>query len=234
MDKLRCILVEDEQPAVDILQTYIENFSRYELVGHFTNGFDAREYLLNNRVDVLFLDIQLPGMSGMDFLRVLNPRPLVIITSAYEQHALEAFDLEVFDYLLKPYSITRFSRTIHRIDNHLKNSQSEGENTGDSMLVIKTGRSSCKVNASDIYFIESKREYLDVVLKDETILTTRMTMQEILEILPQDFFMRIHRSFIVGLSAVKSIGPRTTLLKTGKELPVGRAYRESVRNYLKG
>ncbi|MFZ6052610.1 LytR/AlgR family response regulator transcription factor [Halocola ammonii] len=227
MDNLRCILIEDEQPASEILRNYLGNFPNFTLEEHFVNVFKAQEYLHRHKVDVIFLDIQLPGMSGMDFLKTLEQKPLIVVTSAYEQHALEAFDLEVFDYLLKPYSLIRFTKTIQRICRHFRVYDISGEEEGSQSIHVKSGREDYKIPVESIRYIESQKEYVLINLKDGTQISTRMTMTETLQKLPEGDFMQIHRSFIVSIPFIKAT-TSTEVVLGNQRLPIGRAYKKLV------
>lgn len=222
----KCILIEDEKPAVEVLENYLNHYRDIELRAHFSNAFYAQDYLKDHLVDILFLDINLPGISGLDFLKGQRNPPLVIITSAYDEHAVEAFDLEVFDYLLKPFSLSRFNRTISRLKSHF-NSNTDESQIPLEQLIVKSGNQKVKLNIEDIDYIESQREYLFFHMTEKEKVKSRMTMQEAMEILPKERFTQIHRSFIVNLSKVFTISANQLHLNK-KALPIGRSYKEAV------
>jgi len=226
MKSYTCIAIEDEAPAIGLLQSYLEHFPHFKLQEHFTSALKARDYLKSHKVDVLFLDIQLPGISGMDFLKVLDNPPLVVITSAYDEHAIEAFGLEVFDYLLKPYSLARFTKTIDRIERQKESAVSGTE----SLITIKEGWDYRRFRFSDLSYIESQREYLLIFLKNGETYKVRMTMEEGLALFPSGSMVRIHRSFIVPLKEIKAVSHSEVSLFS-KTLPLGRSYRDKVLDF---
>lgn len=226
MKSFTCIAIEDEAPAIGLLESYLEHFPTFELKEHFTSALKARDYLKSHQVDVLFLDIQLPGISGMEFLKVLDNPPLVVITSAYDEHAIEAFGLEVFDYLLKPYSLARFTQTINRIEKHFRPS----EITADPLITVKESWDYRRFKFSELNYIESQREYLLFFLKDGESYKVRMTMEEGMDLFPPNSMIRIHRSFIVPLKEIKAISHSEVTLYS-KTLPLGRSYRNKVLDF---
>jgi len=226
LKKITCIAIEDEAPAIGLIQNYLKNFPGFTLKSHFVNAFAARDFLKNENIDVIFLDIQLPGISGMDFLRMLESPPLVIITSAYDEHAIEAFDLEVFDYLLKPYSLARFTQTIDRIERHFNPSDKET----DEVITVKEGWEYRKFRFSELSYIESQKEYLIFRLSRGESHRTRMSMEEGMALFSPGKLLRIHRSFMVATNQIKAVTPREVILQT-KSLPIGRSYQKKVLDF---
>jgi len=226
MKTYTCIAIEDEAPAIGLLQSYLEHFPHFELKEHFTSALKARDYLKSHKVDVLFLDIQLPGISGMDFLKVLDKIPLVVVTSAYDEHAIEAFGLEVFDYLLKPYSLARFTQTIDRIERQMKPSVFHD----DPIITIKEGWDYRRFRFSDLIYIESQREYLLFFLKNGETYKVRMTMEEGMTLFPNNSMIRTHRSFMVPLKEIKAVS-HSEITLFSKTLPLGRSYRDKVLDF---
>ena len=220
-----CLLIEDEKPAVEILKTYLKNYPEFELRGNFTNVFDAQDYLRKHQIDILFLDINLPGITGLEFIKGLKNSPLIIITSAYDEHAIEAYDLDVFDYLLKPYSLSRFNRSIIRLKKHFSSSDTKSNNR--EQILIKSGINMVKIPLEKIIYIESQREFLLFFVDGQAAIKTRMTIQEALDLLTIKDFTQIHRSFLVNLNHIKSINSNEVLIKTIK-LPIGRSYKAAV------
>jgi len=222
---INCIALEDEAPAIGLLQNYLGHFPEFCLTAHFVNAFEARSFLRKEQVDVIFLDIQLPGISGMDFLKLLENPPLVVITSAYDEHAIEAFGLEVFDYLLKPYSLARFTKTIDRIERRFARS----EEKSTKIIKVQEGREIRKLDLEKVTYIESQREYMLFYLDDGGNIKTRMTMQEGEALFPSEHLIRIHRSFLVPKTKIKAVS-RTEVILESTTLPIGRSYREKVRS----
>jgi two-component system, LytTR family, response regulator len=222
--EISCILVEDEAPAAEILKSYLENFHDFHFSGYFVNAFDAQEFLGHNPVDLAFLDIQLPGLTGLEFLKSLQNPPLIVITSAYSEHGVEAYDLQVFDYLLKPYSLERFAKTVNRVRGHL-NSNTENRTAGfDDSLIFRVDRKDKKLRAEEILLVESQKEYVKIVTGEEAFLT-KMGIAELRDKLPDSMFLRVHRSFLVNRKAIRAFGPSSIDLGF-VQVPVGRLYRK--------
>jgi len=218
MKMYSCIIVEDEFPAIELLKSYISNFDNLSLDGVFTDPIAASLYLTNHPVDVLFLDIQLPKLNGMELLKSIPKPPFVVITSAYSEHAVNAFELTVFDYLLKPYSLQRFVQTINRIQ-----SQQSSIPVVPS-ITIKESRKNIKIPISAICFVESQREYV-LIYQENEVVKTKMTISAIDELLPASEFVRIHRSFLVSLNRITSF-TMSSVTVLDKELPIGRYYKK--------
>ena len=224
MNKIVCIAIEDEAPAIELLHTYISHFPQFELAATFSNALSAREYLKNHEVDVLFLDIQLPGISGMEFLKLLQDPPQVVITSAFSNHAIDAFGFDVLDYLLKPFPLVRFAKTIDRLERKL-NPQSH-----NASITVKEGYDYKKFKLSELLYIESRREYLIFFLVDGQEVKTRMSMEDGLKLFPKASMLRVHRSFMVAVEKIDSMSANTVVL-SDKTILIGRSYRERFLDY---
>jgi two-component system LytT family response regulator len=189
----------------------------------FTDAFKAMEYLRHEPVDLLFLDIKMPDISGIDLLSCLSKKPLVIFTTAYSEHAVESFELDAIDYLLKPFSLARFIKACNKANeiHHLRNTSDKKD-----FLFLKTGYEQVRVNFEDICYLEATGNYVNFVLKDKTILS-RMTITEVEAMLPANQFIRIHRSFIAALNKIDKI-ERHQLSVNGAILPVGNLYCQNI------
>lgn len=229
MRVLNCVIVEDEQPALEVFQSYVQNYKMLELKASFTGIPAFQEYMASHLVDVLFLDIQLPGLSGMDFLSSVKIKPLVVITSAYSEHAVKAFEVKVFDYLLKPYSPARFSQTVQRIIEHYKNENGEGQ-TPVREISIKSSVNRYKVNIEEILFIESQREYMVFKMESGKEIRSRMTISECLKMLPNEEFMRVHRSFLINTKHIESATADYVDIH-GVHIPIGDHYKLTFREF---
>ncbi|QNL22329.1 response regulator transcription factor [Hyphobacterium sp. CCMP332] len=230
MDKISCILVEDEEPAIEIFRNFIADHENIECKAHFYDAFKAQSFLIENQVDVIFLDIQLPGITGMEFLKIVKNRPLVVICSAYAEHAIEAFDFEVFDYLLKPYSKVRFANTVQRLLLQLKKASFHQKDSNNSSIEIKSQNRYFKIFPDEINYIESKREKVIFYLNGNREIISRMTMEEVLSIVPVKSFIRIHRSYIVNSTKIHAISANEVSLGN-INIPIGRSYNESVKQF---
>jgi DNA-binding LytR/AlgR family response regulator len=231
---IKCIIVEDELLAQQVIQSHLQKAERFELVGICGNAAEAQELLGKQDVDLMFLDIQLPGMTGLNFLRSLANPPLVVLTTAYAEYALESYEFNIVDYLLKPISFERFSKTISKIVDGklLLQSKPEENNTPGDHIFIKSNSKFFKINFPDIIYIEGMRDYLKIHTHENT-LVTHQTMQEMEQLLPAKQFIRIHKSYIVAIAHIQSIYGNT--VEMGKAaIPVGINYREKVMGLISG
>jgi len=226
---IKCIIVEDETLAQNVIQAHLQRTDQFELIGVCSNALEAKEILDKKEVDLIFLDIQLPGMTGLNFLRTLKNPPLVVLTTAYAEYALESYEFNVIDYLLKPISYERFSKTIDKIvEGRLFTQTSKEKEHSHDHIFIKSNSKFFKVNFSEIIYIEGMKDYLKIHTADYK-LVTHQTMNEMEKILPAKQFIRVHKSYIIALAHVKSIYGNN--IETGKAtLPIGINYKEKVMN----
>lgn len=229
MSKLKCIIIEDEPLAVKVLSDYISQIPFLELKGAFKDAILATDYLRHHAVDLLFLDIHLPKLKGMAFLKTLTNPPAVIITTAYHQYAVEGFDLNVTDYLLKPVEFERFLIAVNKVKIQEKEIQKPDESPAiKDYLFLNVQKKKVKILFSEIVYIESQREYIKIVTtKNEFI--SKMSTHEIETLLPSNLFKRIHRSFIVSISKIDSYTAEIVEVN-GVTIPIGRGYREIIDN----
>jgi two-component system, LytTR family, response regulator len=218
MSKLKCIVIEDEPLAVKILSDYIAQIPLLELVCVFRDALQATPYLTAQRIDLIFLDIHLPRLKGIDFLKTLPQPPSVIITTAYHQYAIDGFNLNVSDYLLKPFGFERFVQAIHKVAN-----QRHVSVPARDFMFLTVQKKKVKVYFEEILFIESQREYIKIVSNNRELLT-KMSTHEICGLLPDAQFKRVHRSFVVAIDKIESYTADTLEIK-GIPIPVGREYR---------
>jgi two-component system, LytTR family, response regulator len=228
MPKLTCIIVEDEPLAVKVLADYVQQVPFLELQSTFRDAILATEWLRDHAVGLIFLDIHLPKLKGMDFLRTLANPPSVIITTAYHQYAVEGFDLNVTDYLLKPFEFERFLAAVNKVKTKqsavtAEESASRAVATEKDFIFLNVQKKKVKVLFSEILYIESQREYIKLVTEKKEFLT-KMGTREIEEILPADRFRRIHRSFIISVEKIESFNAESVEVN-GISIPVGRGYR---------
>lgn len=225
MSKISCIIIEDEPLATKVLTDYIQQVPYLELKGSFKDAILATDYLRNNPVDLIFLDIHLPKLKGMAFLKTLISPPSVIVTTAYHQYAVEGFNLNVTDYLLKPFEFERFLVAVSKVKTGQKDRPSAAEVTETrDFIFLNVQKKKVKIQFSDILYIESQREYIKVVTtKAEYI--AKMSTHEIEELLPPGLFKRIHRSFIISVNKIESYTAEIVEVN-GISIPVGRGYRD--------
>ena len=227
MSKIRCIIIEDEPLATRVLSQYISDVPFLQLEATFKDAILATDYLRQHPVDLIFLDIHLPKLKGMAFLKTLTNPPAVIITTAYHQYAVEGFNLNVTDYLLKPFDFERFLVAVNKV----KAASAEKENVPvkqevKDFIFLNVQKKKVKILFSDIVYVESQREHIKIVTtKGEFI--SKMTTHEMEQLLPANSFIRIHRSFIVSVSRIDSY-TADILQVNGISLPIGRGYREVI------
>ncbi|MDQ4141550.1 MAG: LytTR family DNA-binding domain-containing protein, partial [Bacteroidota bacterium] len=203
MFNLKCIIIEDEPLAVKVLSDYIKQVPFLESNGAFKDALLATDYLRDHAVDLIFLDIHLPKLKGMDFLKTLGHPPAIIITTAYHQYAVEGFNLNVTDYLLKPFEFERFLKAVTKVKTIQREKHLPTESPEKNYLFLNVQKKKVKILFSEIVYIESQREYIKIVTSRNTYLS-KMSTLEIEALLPSQLFKRIHRSFIISLSKIES------------------------------
>ncbi|HCL06673.1 MAG TPA: DNA-binding response regulator [Chitinophagaceae bacterium] len=229
--KITCLIIEDEPPAMQLLEDYMQKLPMLELKGKFYDAIEALEYLKKNSVDVIFLDINLPVLSGLEMAALVPREQKMIFTTAYAEHALDSFSFHVIDYLLKPVSFKRFLQAIQKLQLHIL-PQPVKEVTGpkqDDILFIKTGRTVIRLQMADIIYIEAHKEYLCIHTSQQKHLVYKR-MKEMAASLP-DCFVRIHNSYIVNLQHVQKLGQQLVEV-AGRELPVSAGYKETFQQHI--
>ncbi|MFY0630915.1 MAG: response regulator transcription factor [Flavobacteriaceae bacterium] len=228
MKTLQCIIADDEPIARQILENYIDNIPHLELIASCKNAFEVIEVLQEKQVDVLFLDINMPKLSGLSLLKTMQYKPNVIITTAYPEHAVEGFELSVTDYLLKPFSLERFlqavSKVKHNTTKQVISTLKEKENISTS-LFVKSDKKIIKIDFDSIFYIEAYGNYIKIHT-DKMILTPQ-TLSDFLAKLP-DTFMRIHKSFVINFNHLKLIDGNQIVLQNEVKLTIGKSYRKSI------
>jgi DNA-binding LytR/AlgR family response regulator len=236
---MKVIIVDDEPLALDVIETYISRMPNLALVARCNNAFEANEALKNNDIDLMFLDIQMPQLTGIDFLKTLKTPPMVIFTTAYQQYAVEGFELNAIDYLLKPISMDRFMKAVNKAseqyDLHHQeaknglNTEGGGEAKPD-YIFVKADKKLQRVKFSEILYIEGLKDY--VIIRTETgRIISLQTMKSLEDKLPVAQFVRVHRSFIVGIDKIHAIvGNMVEVIEKGvaKHLPIGKNYRDEL------
>ncbi len=231
---IRCLIVDDEPPAREIIRRYIESVPVLQLAGECANAIEAFAFLQQQPVDLMFLDIRMPQLNGNDFLKTLKAPPKVIFTTAYSEYALEGYELDVIDYLLKPIPFERFLKAVNKVC-QLAPQRSEiahlpEERKTESFVYFRADRKMVKVMLRDIVYIESMKDYVKVFTEGGTIIT-KQSISSVEEMLPEKEFVRVHRSYIVSLSRIKTF--TNDLLEVDKtEIPIGKLYRNGLMKVL--
>ncbi|PWH85356.1 LytR/AlgR family response regulator transcription factor [Brumimicrobium oceani] len=225
---MKCIIIEDQLPAQRILKKYILDFESLQLEAVFTNALEAIEFLKSNEIDLMFLDIHLPKLSGIDFLKSLNNPPQVIFTTAFSEFALEGYELNVVDYLLKPFSFQRFVQAVSKVnlsDNEDSNSTpNEDPENNKKDIFIKSGFDHIRVKIDDIVYIMSDADYTEIHLENNKHLSSE-TLRFWEQSLPTQQFSRVHKSYIVNTEKVIKVSGNQIFLENKKVIPIGRAYK---------
>ena len=225
---MTAIAIDDEPIALEIVQSHASKVPFLELKAVFTDAFKALEYLQKENIDLIFLDIKMPDISGIDFYNSLSKKPLLIFTTAYSDHAATSFELDAVDYLLKPFSLSRFIKGCNKAF-ELYNYRNSTE-TSDH-LYVKTGYEQVKVLYEEILYLEAAGNYVTFVLKDKSILS-RSTVSEAMNQLPSNKFIRIHRSFIVAMNKINK-AERHQVTIDGTSIPVGESYSQNLADAFK-
>jgi len=221
---MTAIAVDDEPPALQVIQAHASKVPFLDLKAQFTDAFKALEYLQNENIDLIFLDIKMPDISGIEFFNSLSKKPLLIFTTAYAEHAVTSFEMDAVDYLLKPFSLSRFIKGCNKAF-ELYNLRNAADTTDH--VYLKTGYEQIKVFFDDILYLEATGNYVTFVLKDKKILS-RLTFAEALNLIPGNQFTRTHRSFIVAINKVSKLERHQVTIE-GATVPVSEAYRPELQ-----
>lgn len=219
---IRAIAVDDETPALEIITEFCARIPGLNLEKTFTQPVAAFQYLKQSAVDILFLDINMPALNGIEFSKLLTQKTNIIFTTAYSDYAVEGFNLNAVDYLLKPFSFQRFKQAIDKALLFIKTMETKAA----SYITLRVNYSLVNINTDNILFIEGLDDYLKLYLEDQKPVVVRLTMKAMLEKLPIDKFIRVHRSYIIPLSKVSSVRNKTIRI-SNKEIPLGSSYEES-------
>ena len=234
---IRCLIIDDEPLAQRVVERYAENIPFLEIVAKCNNAVEAIDVLHNHEVDLLFLDINMPRLSGMDFLKTLKNPPLVIITTAYAEFAIQGYELDVVDYLMKPFAFDRFYKAIQKAEEMLKGRElphyepKETDKPDESFLFIKSSKKTYKVTLDDILYIEALGDYVKIYTTDKMIVSYQ-SLKNIETLLPSKLFPRIHKSFIIALSRVDLIEGNHVKIKD-RMIPIGTNFKNDFEKLIK-
>lgn len=236
---IRCIIVDDEQLVRELLEDSVRQIPFLQLVDSCRNAMEAMAVLENQQVDLIFLDIQMPRLNGLQFLQSLNNPPLVILVTAYEKYALEGFNLDVVDYLLKPFSLERLLKACNRANDRLRLQQNSLQPNNPSpaptepeAFFVNVGYAQVRIELADIMYIEALNDYIKIYLSSSPKpVLTRMTLKAVEERLPVSAFVRTHKSFVVAMRKITSI-KRDLVCIGGTEIPISKSYKENVNRIL--
>ncbi|MTI40875.1 LytR/AlgR family response regulator transcription factor [Fulvivirga lutimaris] len=230
---LRCVIIEDEPMARKLLLDYCSRVSEIEVVKEFTNGLDALPYLNNNPIDLLFIDIKMPGITGVDLVKTLQNKPKIIFTTAFAEYAVDGFELDATDYLLKPFNFPRFIKAVNKVLSHTQASQPNtdgNKNTGGDYIFIKDGRDMVKVPLAEILYIKGQKDYVKFTLRNRKIMSL-MNMKDLENSLAEKGFLRIHQSFIINTAQIEVVS-NNSLKINGEFLPISQTYKQGFKKFL--
>jgi len=229
---IKCIAVDDEPLALELMETYIAQVPGLELLSTFTNAISAWGYLQKNSVDLVFLDIQMPDINGIQLAKSLNRKnPMVIFTTAYSKYAVDGFNVEAIDYLLKPFEFSRFMEAINKVREQKELKQITPIVEDDQAIFVKSDYQNVRIAMRDIQYIEGFDDYIRIHVDTGKSIYTLMSLKSILEKLPTTDFLRVHRSYIVPVKRIKRIYNQHVQLGD-KEIPIGKSYVDAVRTFL--
>ena len=231
--KTKCIIIDDDSLAITVIESYLEKINEIEIIAKYNNAIDAFDILHNEKIDLIFLDIEMPRLTGVDFIKTLNKPPSIIITSANKDYAIDGFDLNVLDYLMKPITFGRFLKAVnkfflfHRSVNDISKLTKENE---EDFLFVKENKKMIRISLNDILYIESIKDYIRIVTVNKSVITKEQISVFENRLNKKDF-LRIHRSFIIAMNKIEAFSS-TTIEIAGKELPIGRSYKNLVMEKL--
>lgn len=246
--KIRCLLVDDEPLALNVLESYIQRMDGLELIARCENALQAFDILLTQSIDLVFLDIQMPRLDGIEFLKTLHNPPLVIFTTAYREYAIEAFELDVVDYLLKPIPFSRFLKAVNKAFSILQYKQPVSAGAGSmptplpgsaedapplhsqENIIVRADKKMIKIPLEDIQYIESLKDYVIIYLPNRRVVT-KQKISYLEQKLPVGDFLRIHRSFLVAINKIRAFSLNSVEINN-QELPIGRSYKSEVSKVL--
>lgn len=237
MNKLKCIAIDDEPLALKQITAYIQDVPYLELAGQYSSAIKAYELLEEINIDLMFVDINMPDLNGLDFVKTLRQKPLIIFTTAYSEYAVEGFKVNAIDYLLKPFSFVEFSGAALKAFSQyelLKGSKPDAEKfeSNDDFLFIKSEYKLVRINLNDIQYIEGMKEYVRIHLTGQKPVMTLLSMKALEEKLPQSKFMRVHRSYIVNLEKVRIVERFRIVFENHPPIPVSDNYKERFQVFL--
>jgi len=228
MQTIKAIAIDDEPLAIDIIKEYSNKVDNIELVETFNSAIDALKYISNNNVDLIFLDIQMPDINGMDFLKILNKKPYVIFTTAYDKYAIEGYEFNTIDYLLKPFAFDRFYMAINKVCEivHAKSMSQIQPNTEilSDFFFVKSEHKIVKIKNNSVLYIEGLKDYLKIVTDNNFVLTL-MSFKSLVELIPENQFCRVHKSFAVAINQIETI-EKSRIRIGDKYIPIGDSYKD--------
>lgn len=232
--KIKCLAIDDEPLALKQISSYIDKIPFLETVGLCQSAYEAMEYLEKNEIDLMFVDINMPDLNGMDFVKSLTVKPQIIFTTAYSEYAIDGFKVDAIDYILKPISYETFLKSANKAKTWFETNQKQAETiqTTKDCLFVKSEYKLIRIMLADIKYIESANEYIQIHLVNDQPVTTLIRLKSMEEQLPKDKFMRVHRSFIVNLDRVTEIERNRIIFDHKVYIPIGDQYKENFQAFI--
>lgn len=229
---IKAIAIDDEPPALKLIENFCRDVPFIELQKTFTSPGDALKYLAKFPIDLIFLDINMPSLSGIDLYKEVRQDTMAIFTTAHSEYAVDGFNLNAVDFLLKPFTIERFNQAVNKANDYHQY-QHPGLGATPQFLFVRADYSLIKIPIGDILFIEGLDDYLKIHIQNQKMIVARMTMKSILDKLPANEFIRIHRSYIISFSRIESVRNKLVII-SGVEVPIGASYEENLQRMLRG
>lgn len=229
--KIKCLIIDDEEIAISVIKSHLSLVDDFELVDVFHSGIEAFKAIDNIDCDLIFLDIQMPRISGLSMLKMLKNPPAAILTTAHRDYAIEGFDLNVIDYLLKPIGVERFMQSLDKARMHLSNVEDKQNTSSQKHIFIKADRKYHKVYFEEIQYVEAVKNHVKIVL-DRTTLISLISISELRTSLPKDEFLQIHRSYIINKNKIESFSANDVSI-SNQTIPIGRTYKNQTKEKLK-
>lgn len=221
---MKCIIIEDQAPARRVIQKFVDDYGNLTLMGSFSSALEGLEFLKTNDVDLIFLDIHLPKLSGIDFIQSLTNPPSIILTTAFTEYAVQGYELNIVDYLVKPFSFERFVKAVNKVESR-KKLQGDTTTIEDKVFFIKSGYDYIKVSHKDILYIQSDLDYTEVHLQDKKYIS-QDTLNHWENQLKHKLFVRVHKSYLINVAQIFKISGNTVYLSGKISIPIGRAYKD--------
>ncbi|TDO22444.1 LytR/AlgR family response regulator transcription factor [Pedobacter duraquae] len=230
---MNCLIVDDELLAVELIEDNLRKIPFLKHVASCRNAIDALHVVREQQIDLIFLDIKMPGISGLEFIQAMEKPPMIVLITAFEHYALEAFNLNVVDYLVKPVNFARFFSAVGKAHDlfTLRNKPAIQMPSSESHFFVNAGYSLVKIRMTDIAYIEGLKDYVKIILVNDKPVITRINLKDLTEKLPQHDFMRVHRSFIIALDKIESVQKYQVIIRKA-EIPIGESYRETLMEYI--
>ncbi|ATP57930.1 DNA-binding response regulator [Pedobacter ginsengisoli] len=232
---MNCILIDDESPALELLEDNVRQIPYLNVIASVRSPMQVFDLIKENQVDLMFLDIQMPGINGLELLRSLKQPPMVIMVTAYQEHALDGFNLDVVDYLVKPVPFSRFLKAVEKARElyQVRHGKPKAIQPENDHVFVNANYSLVKVKMQDITFIEGLKDYVRINIEDGKQVITRMGLKGVEEKLSSGRFMRIHKSYIISLEKIDAV-QKTQVIVAGTEIPIGEGYRSALQAYVNG